>query len=155
MTGNFQRANAQAVKVVEADLLDKMNETNALIAQRAYEIFESRGGAHGSDPDDWFTAEGEVLHPLEIERTETESALRITAHVAEFEANDLEVILGHKRAVICGTHSGSDKTASTNREYRKVMRIFEIPFEINPGQASATLENGTLQIVLPRSPLAN
>jgi hypothetical protein len=28
-------------------------------AQRPYEIFESRSGAHGSDPDDWFTAQGE------------------------------------------------------------------------------------------------
>jgi HSP20 family molecular chaperone IbpA len=95
MIGNSQRGNVQAVQVVEADILDKMNETNSLIAQRAYEIFESRGGAHGSDPDDWFTAEGEVLHPLAIERTETESALRITAQVPGFEAKDLEVVLGH------------------------------------------------------------
>ena len=155
MTGNFQRATAQAVKVVEADILDKMNETNSLIAQRAYEIFESRAGAHGSDPEDWFSAEGEVLHPLAIERSESESALRITAQVPGFEANDLEVVLGHKRAVICGTHSASVKPASTSREYRKVMRIFEIPFEIDPAQASATLENGTLEVVLPRSTWAN
>ena len=27
---------------------------------RAYEIFLSRGGAHGDDWNDWFTAEGEL-----------------------------------------------------------------------------------------------
>jgi HSP20 family molecular chaperone IbpA len=150
MIGNSQRGNVQAVQVVEADILDKMNETNSLIAQRAYEIFESRGGAHGSDPDDWFTAEGEVLHPLAIERTETESALRITAQVPGFEAKDLEVVLGHGRAVICGVHAASDKPADSSSKLTKVMRIVELPFKIDPGLASATLEKGTLLVVLPR-----
>ena len=30
------------------------------IAQRAYEIFESRGGNHGGDFEDWLEAEREV-----------------------------------------------------------------------------------------------
>ena len=54
---------SQPVQVVEADVLDRMNETNALIAQRAYEIFESRGGAHGSDRDDWFGAVDDDIVP--------------------------------------------------------------------------------------------
>ena len=31
------------------------------------------------------------------------------------------------------------------------MRIVELPFDIDPVLASATLESGTLQVVLPRS----
>ena len=151
MTGNSHRGDAQTVPVVEADILDKMNETNSLIAQRAYEIFESRSGAQGSDPEDWFSAEGEVLHPLAIERTETESALQITAHVPGFEAKDLEVVLGHERAVICGILSDSDQSADSSSKLTKVMRIIELPFEVDPVHASATLENGTLQVVLQRS----
>ena len=67
--------------VVEADIFDRTNETEASIAQRAYEIYESRGGGHGSDQDDWFTAEQEVLHPLAIERYVTDGTLRLTAQL--------------------------------------------------------------------------
>ena len=79
MTGKSQPRKAQSVRVVEADILDKMNETDGSIAQRAYEIYESRGGGHGADQEDWFTAEQEVLHPLAIKRYVTDGALRLTA----------------------------------------------------------------------------
>ena len=36
MTGKSQPGEAQSVQIVEADVLDRMNETNELIAQRAY-----------------------------------------------------------------------------------------------------------------------
>ena len=151
MRAESQSRKAQPVQVVEADMLDRMNETNSLIAQRAYEIFESRGGAHGSDQDDWFGAEHEVLHPLAIERSVTDSALRLTAHVPGFDAKDLEVAIGHRRAVICGVHSDSNHPRDTRRTDTKVMRIVELPFDVDPVLARATLESGTLQVVLPRS----
>jgi DUF2934 family protein len=31
------------------------------IAERAYELFMARGGAHGQDVDDWLLAESELL----------------------------------------------------------------------------------------------
>ncbi|MGA2950272.1 MAG: DUF2934 domain-containing protein, partial [Candidatus Sulfotelmatobacter sp.] len=151
MTGKSQSRKAQSVLVVEADILDRMNETNASIAQRAYEIYESRGGGHGSDQDDWFTAEQEVLHPLAIERYVTDSALQLTAQVPGFAAKDLEVAIGHRRAVICGVHSGSNQPAATGRKDTKVMRIVELPFDVDPVLARATLQSGKLQVVLPRS----
>jgi len=150
MTGKSQSRKAQSVLVVEADILDRMNETNASIAQRAYEIYESRGGGHGSDQDDWFTAEQEVLHPLAIERYVTDSALQLTAQVPGFAAKDLEVAIGHRRAVICGVHSGSNQPAATGRKDTKVMRIVELPFDVDPISAKATLQSGTLQVVLTR-----
>ena len=104
MTGKSQPGEIQSVLVVEADILDRMNETDASIAQRAYEIYQSRGSEHGADQDDWFTAEQEILHPLAIERSLTDRALRLTAQVPGFAAKDLEVAIGHRRAVICGVH---------------------------------------------------
>ena len=151
MTAKSQSANAETVQVIEADTLDTMNETNSLIAQRAYEIFQSRGSGHGSDQDDWFAAEDEVLHPLTIERDLSESALQLTAQVPGFDAKDLEVSIGHRRAVICGVHPNSDRRADVSRKDRKVMRIVELPFDVDPVLAHATLEGGTLRVVLPRS----
>jgi HSP20 family molecular chaperone IbpA len=151
MTHQARPGKAQSVQVVEADTLDTMNETNSLIAQRAYEIYQDRGGQQGSDQEDWFNAESEVLHPLPIEENLTESALQLTAQLPGFDANDLEVVIGHRRAVICGVHPDSNHSEDDHRNDKKVMRIVEIPFEVDPRLSRATLEGGTLQIVLPRS----
>ncbi len=151
MTSKPHPGRTQSVIVVEADIFDRMNETEASIAQRAYEIYESRGGGHGSDQDDWFAAEQEVLHPLAIERYVTDGALRLTAQLPGFAAKDLEVSIGHRRAVICGIHSDSNQAAGTSYKDRKVMRIVELPFDVDPVTARATLQSGTLQVVLPRS----
>ncbi len=151
MTRKSQPGKIQSVLVVEADILDRMNETDASIAQRAYEIYQSRGSVHGADQDDWFTAEQEILRPLSIERYMTDVALRLTAQLPGFAAKDLEVSIGHRRAVICGIHSDSNQAADTSCKDRKVMRIVELPFDVDPVLARATLQSGKLQVVLPRS----
>ncbi len=151
MADKLHLGKAQSVSVVEADVFDRMNETDGLIAERAYEIYQSRGGEHGSDQDDWFRAEQEILHPLAVERDVTDSALRLTAQLPGFDAKDLEVAIGHRRAVICGVHSDANLPAETHRKDKKVMRIVELPFDIDPVLAKATLQSGTLQVVLPRS----
>lgn len=151
MTRKSQPGKIQSVLVVEADILDRMNETDASIAQRAYEIYQSRGSKHGADQDDWFTAEQEILRPLSIERYVTDNALRLTAQLPGFAAKDLEVSIGHRRAVICGIHPDSNQAADTSCKDRKVMRIVELPFDVDPVLARATLQSGKLQVVLPRS----
>jgi HSP20 family molecular chaperone IbpA len=137
---------AQFVPVVEADIFDRMNETNALIAERAFEIFQERGGGHGSDQQDWLQAEQEILPRLVIEQNATDDAVRLSARVPGFDAKDLEVAVGHLRAVICGVHTGSHR----GRKAKKVIGLVELPFAIDPLSATATLQNGTLRVVLPR-----
>jgi len=146
-----QWGKAQSVQVVEADIFDRMNETRSLIAQRAYEIYRSRGGRHGSDQDDWFSAEGELLPKIEIEYHVTDSAVRFKAQVPGLDAKDLEVVVGHRQAVVCGIHSASNRTAESSRKDKKVMRVVELPFDVDPQSATATLQGDTLQVVLPRS----
>lgn len=141
---------AQPVPVVEADVFDRMNETKELIAQRAFEIYQARGGAHGFDQDDWLEAEGLLLPKLDVDYDVSDSSLRLTAQVPGFSAEDLEVEVGHRRAVICGVRHDSDRAANNHRSDRKVMQILDIPFDVDPASAEATLRSGTLQIVLPR-----
>lgn len=151
MTGKSQHEKAQSVHVVEADAFDGMNETRELIAQRAYEIYKSRGGAHGSDQDDWFSAEGELLPKLAIDYNVTDSAVQLTAQVPGLDAKDLEVVVSHRLAVVLGIHSDSRHTANGHYENKKVMRVVDLPFDVDPRLATATLQSGTLQVVLPRA----
>ena len=148
MASQPQSAIAKSVRLVEADVFDRMNETTSLIAQRAFEIYESRGGNHGSDQDDWFMAEGELVPKLPIEYDVTESAVKLTTRVPGFEAKDLEVEVGHQRAVILGIHIDSNQTAAGNG--KKMIGVAELPFDVDPQSARATLHSGTLEIVLPR-----
>lgn len=141
---------ARAVPVIEADIFDRMNETRELIAQRAYEIYQARGGRHGFDQDDWFAAEKEILPPVEIDFHLTDEGVQLTAPMRGFEAADLEVILGHRRAAICGVHTLSGQTAIRSRKHKRIMRIVELPFGVNPALANASLQSGILRITLPR-----
>jgi hypothetical protein len=43
------------------------------IAQRAYEIFEARGGEPGHDLDDWLQAESELLRENAVRRPDRSS----------------------------------------------------------------------------------
>jgi HSP20 family molecular chaperone IbpA len=151
MTHKSHSGKSRSVLVVAANILDRMNETDAMIAQRAYEIYQSRGCGHGSDQEDWFTAEKELLPPLAVERHVTDTALRLTAQVPGFAAKDLEVEVGHRRAVICRIHSVSSQLADDGRRDKRIMRVVELPFEVDPALSAATLQSGELQVVFPRS----
>ena len=150
MTAELQLGRAQPVPIVEADILDGMNETDGLIAERAYEIYQSRGGEHGSDQNDWFGVEQGFLHPLAIHGEVADGVFRLTAQMSGFDAKDLEVVVGHRRAVICGVQPDSNLPPGNNRKNRTVMRIVDLPFDIDPVTARATLQSGTLQLVLVR-----
>jgi HSP20 family molecular chaperone IbpA len=148
MASKPQSAVEKPVRVVEADVFDRMNETTSLIAQRAFEIYESRGGSHGSDQDDWFMAEGELVLKLPIEYDVTEIAVQLKTQVPGFEAKDLEVEVGHQRAVIFGIHIDSNQTAAGKG--KKMIGVAELPFDVDPQSARATLQSGTLEIVMSR-----
>jgi HSP20 family molecular chaperone IbpA len=150
MTAESQLGKAQSVLVVEADVLDGMNETDGLISERAYEIYQSRSSEHGPDQFDWFGAEQETLYPLAIHRDVSDGILRLTAQLPGFDAKDLEVVIGHRRLAICGVHPDSDRRADTYRKNGKVIRIVELPFDIDPLTARATFRSERLQVVLPR-----
>ena len=152
MKATLQKETEQPVQVVEADVFDEMNETRSLIAERAYEIYQERGGGHGHDQEDWFQAEGEVLPKIDVDWDVTSGAVLLTARVPGFRAKDLEVEVGHRRAVLCGIHHpGSNLVDHDPKRDKKVMRIIEFPFDIDPARSAAKLQGETLHVLLPRS----
>jgi HSP20 family molecular chaperone IbpA len=150
MTDQSKNMPAQSVPVVEADVFDRMNETKELIAQRAYEIYQSRGAKHGFDQDDWLDAEGELLPKLDVDYDVSDSSIRLTIQVPGFSAADLEVEVGHRQVVVCGIHVKSGQAGDNDRRTRKVMRIIDLPVDVDPPLAAAALQGAKLQIVLPR-----
>jgi hypothetical protein len=52
---------AHAIEKPQADYQQMVKVSPDEIAQRAYELFMARGGAHGGDLDDWLIAESELM----------------------------------------------------------------------------------------------
>jgi hypothetical protein len=50
---------------------DASGATDDAIAQRAYELYQARGGTHGADMDDWLQAERDLRSERQQQRAES------------------------------------------------------------------------------------
>lgn len=138
-------------------ILDRMHEMQEVIARRAFELFEKGGGIFGRDLDDWFRAESELLHPVNIRIAETEEGLKVEAEVPGFKAEELEVSVEPRRLTITGKREAvkeekkKGKTIYSEREAERVMRSINLPVEVNAENVSAVLKDGVLEFTLPKA----
>jgi HSP20 family protein len=125
------------------------------IARRAFEIFSSNDQGFGHDLEDWFQAESELLHPVHMNVTESDQAVSVTAEVPGFEAKDLEIKLEPTRLTVSGkreTKEEQKKGKTTYQEHcaNEILRIVELPAEVDASKAQAKLKNGVLEMQLPK-----
>jgi len=154
-----QRAPVQsaAVKVVEPQtLIDRINQVYQTIARRAFDLFESEGGALGRDVEHWLKAEAELLHPVPLNVTETDDALTVQAEVPGFNAGDLEVSVESGRLTISGKQESREEQTKRKAIYREqrsseILRVITLPAAVDASKATATLTNGVLELILPRA----
>lgn len=127
-------------------------EIKDAIERRAYELFEARSFEHGHDREDWMRAESELLNvPVEI--TEGESELAVHANVPGFGANDLKVeVAPHCLCIVGRREEASEETKETavafQRRCKRIFRLLDLPFEIDPDGTKATVREGLLEIKL-------
>lgn len=156
-------AEATAVKRVEepikpikfGSLFDQIENTFNFIACRAYEIFESNGRAFGRDLDDWLRAEKELLHPVPVNITELNGSFEVTAEVPGFTEKEIEVGVEPCRLTIAGKRETKKeekkgKTIWTESCSDQLLRVVDLPAEIETGKVAATLKNGVLELTLPK-----
>ncbi len=129
------------------------------VARRAYELFESRGRQYGNDLEDWLRAEAESLRPIPVEMAEEDDTLTLRAEVPGFNARDLEIKVEPSRLLIRGkkeqtTERKTRKTIYSEFQASEVFRVVSLPTEINPEKSIATLQDGVLQLTLPRAAAA-
>ena len=129
-------------------LLDTMNKTFDDIARQAFEMFESNGRTFGRDLEDWLKAEGELLHPVHMTLTEAE--------VPGFSEKELEISVEPRRLTIAGKREsekeekkGEIVSASTCCS-DQLLRIVDLPTEIETDKVTATLKNGVLNLTMPK-----
>ena len=129
----------------------RTQEINDLIARRAYELFESRGFAHGHDLEDWLRAESEILLNVPVDITETETEVTIHAEVPGFSEKDLGVQAAPRSLCITGKRQEAEeqregKTVYSERYSGQIFRVLPLPSQIDPDSVNATLSGSILEI---------
>lgn len=136
-------------------IYNRMNELYDAISRRAFELFEGDGRIGGRDLDHWFKAESEVLHPAHVRIRESDDAITIDAEVPGFSAKELQLSLEPRRLTISGKKqtSSEEKKGSvlySERCSSELLRSVELPVEVNTSRATATLNNGILELTAPK-----
>lgn len=132
-----------------------VDEIENTIAQRAYELFASRGFTDGHDLDDWFLAESELFGQMPVSVTETENEVTVKAGLPGFTEKELEIKVEPRRLFIGGTHeekSENKKKGETvhTEHFNQVFRTINLPADVDPDKVKATLSKGNLEITLPK-----
>ena len=141
---------------VDDPFLERVQEINDLIALRAYELFESSGRAHGSDREHWLRAESEILHPMPLEITETEAEICVRAEVPGVGAKHLEVGVTPRRVFILGERQGAlerseGKIVHSGFHRNLILGTVELSTKVDPDRVKATVEDGLLEVTLPKA----
>jgi len=137
-------------------VLNRVEETYDSIARRAFELFEDSGRTFGHDLEDWFQAEAEVVHPIHINVFESGEALTVQAEVPGFSAKELAVSVEPRRLTITGKRQvkaerRTEKTIYSERCADRILRVVELPAEVDTAKVTATLKDGVLEFTMPKA----
>lgn len=136
-------------------LFDQIEDTFNVLTRRAYEIFESNGRTFGRDLENWLRAEKELLHPVAVNITESDEAFEVKAEVPGFNEKEIEIGVEPGRLTITGkreTKKEEKKGKLVCAESRsdQILRMVDLPAEIDTDKVTATLKNGILDLTLPK-----
>lgn len=136
-------------------LFDQMEGTFNALTRRAYEIFESNGRTFGRDLENWFQAEKELLHPVPVNITESDESFEVKAEVPGFNEKEIEISVQPGRLTITGKRETKKeekkgKTVCEESCSDQILRMVDLPSEIETSKVTATLKNGVLELTLPK-----
>ena len=154
--GKQPKAPAPLTLVPPSDLFHRVEKLYNSIASRAFEIFENNGQAWGRDLADWFQAEAELLHPIHVDVSESGGELIIRAEVPGFTEKELDIGLEGRRLTITGKRETKEerkekKTIYTEQCSNHILRVIDLPVDVDKEKAAATLKDGMLELKVPKA----
>jgi len=145
---------AQFKLTASGTFVEQTRLTSAMVARRAYELFEARGSEHGHDCEDWFRAESELLTPLPATIVDTDDGFTVRAELPGFTGKELEV-LAEPRRLIVRTKKQTPERDNGRAVYQgemsaEMFRTLELPDPVDIDSMKATIENEVLQVTLAK-----
>jgi hypothetical protein len=143
--------NANTIRVTTVNSAEQARRIDEVIACRAYEIFESRGGAGWHELEDWRQAETDVRSKLCFGRTSSNDSLVVSCDVAGFKEGSVEIWVAPRQMTICGKLlRHKEQVSSSAHAYQgTVIRVIALSAEIEPSRATLHLKRNFMEIHLP------
>jgi HSP20 family protein len=137
-------------------LREEMKTLADTIQERAFSLFESRGGGQGGDVDDWLRAEREVIWSPAVELTENDRDFRARIALPGFDEKDLKVTATPEAVIVKAeeTHPHDARKGGVllcEFSDKRLFRRLELPTPINVDKVTATLDRGILSIHAPKA----
>lgn len=153
-TSNEERMSPAFVEAQR--MLERFAEITEDTARKAFEFFRSRGGALGSEVEDWFRAESEILRSAPVEITEFAENFFVRVAVAGFKPEEIEVSVNDDVVIISGTTETSEGKPGANTVMRewasnRFYRQLALPSPVLADKVTAKLANGMLELTLPKA----
>jgi HSP20 family molecular chaperone IbpA len=133
------------------DLRREMQQVQlAMIARRAYELFETRGCEHGHDWEDWLRAESELLQPVSVSMSESTDRISIRADVVGFDERELKVSIEPHRITILGQKEMKAEGVEQTSSYpHQILKVVDLATQVMPERTVVELQGGVLEFELP------
>jgi HSP20 family protein len=147
----------EAVKINKSeDLSGSISEVFDKISQRAFQLFENNGRTFGREWEDWFKAEQQLFHPTHVKVTEAGDNVEVRAEVPGFAEKELEIHVEPRRLTISGKRETTKEQTEDNVTYSEtcsdeIFRVVDLPVEVDAGKATSTLQNGVLELTVPKA----
>jgi HSP20 family molecular chaperone IbpA len=126
------------------------------IARRAFQLSEARKFEPGHSHEDWKHAESEIMGPLSCGCLMLDRNYVLSADAASFGEGEIEIYVEPRRLTIRGR--AQDPRASTGSIYAghkahaySIIRVIDLPVEIEPSEATATFRGRMIQMNLPKA----
>jgi len=155
--GSATQLAREATPAIRLDgFSDEIREMFDSIGRRAFEIFQSNGLMPGHDVADWLQAERELFHPAHLDVSESPEGFTIRAEVPGFNTKEVEINVDGRRLTISGkreTHEErkDEKTIYSEQCSNQVLRVVDLPADIDAEKAKANLKDGVLELKVPKA----
>jgi HSP20 family protein len=138
-------------KPVTASILGELEKLSDKIRQRAFEIFESRGGGDGFAIDDWAAAERDLFRIPESELVEQDGKFEAKLTAPGFEPAEIHVTALPDALVVkaSSTHKHDESKGNVRFcefDQKTLFRRFDLPASIDVEKVTANLEKGVLHL---------
>jgi len=154
MEARSRRGRVDVPRLVTPDEIQAaVRKVAGALEQRSYEIYERRGGPAGSEREDWYHAESEMLHPVSVEIRGAAGGMKLRAEVHGFVAPELTICVEARRVTIVGERRAAGlrsrgSVLHAERRGERILRFVDLPGEVNPARTTAALKNGVLELAL-------
>jgi hypothetical protein len=151
-----QSWNGRILKMMPMGSADCTERIAEIVARRAFQISEARGFAPGHEMEDWKGAESELVNPICGGWTVANDRIVVTATASLFKEGPIEICVEPRRLAIFGkqrTSTGNNMLTGDpyNTQEKEIVRILDLPVEIDPSRATARFDHCMLEMSLPKA----